>query len=86
MAPGRRNHVRMTGHAEVAKSAVVRRDDEDLGGDPLQNLDLPDDDGAPVDDEPALVPPPNRRAWPPARIAAAIVAHRRTRRIMTEGA
>ena len=47
--------VRVDGHAEVHKPGRLARDDEDLGSDPLQDLELPYDDGVSVDDEAALV-------------------------------
>ena len=45
----------MDGQWEIRKSLQVIGDDDDVGRNPLQNFDLADDDGAPVDDEAALV-------------------------------
>ena len=40
---------------EIGEAFGIARDDEDLAGDPLQNLDLPNDDGAAMHDQAALV-------------------------------
>ena len=40
---------------EIREPRSLRRHDADVRRNALQNLDLADDDGLPVDDEPALV-------------------------------
>jgi len=51
-----RQTIGMHGESEIAISLGLCRDDEDLGGHPLQNFHLPYDDGATLDGKPALVP------------------------------
>jgi hypothetical protein len=54
--PEARSDVWMDGQTEVGEALDVGGDEEDAVRDPLQDIHLPYDDGAPVDDQPALVP------------------------------
>jgi hypothetical protein len=45
----------MDGETQVRETVRASGDDEDLGGDPLQNVDLTNDDGAALDDQAAFV-------------------------------
>lgn len=52
---GSRHAIHVNGQSEVRKTRRIGGDDEDLAGNPLQNLDLSNDDGAATHDEAALV-------------------------------
>ena len=55
--PGPWNQIGMNGNPKVGESRGVRRDDEDLGGQLLQDLQLTVDDGKTLYEEPAFVAP-----------------------------
>jgi hypothetical protein len=52
---GSRHAIHVNRQAKVRKARRIGGDDEDLAGNPLQNLDLSNDDGAAMHDEAALV-------------------------------
>ena len=53
----RRHDVGVDRHTDIFVTAGVGSDDKDLVADPLQNVQLTEDDGAAVNEQPALVPP-----------------------------
>ena len=80
---GSRHAIHVNRQAKVRKARRIGGDDEDLAGNPLQNLDLSNDDGTAMHDQAALVPTAK-----PSRLAAGQNRGRRGRTlhepIMTE--